>query len=658
MKLKGILITVFSTISVISIGMIGLWSDHIVQKQTTDKIEMTLRNETFDLTDEINAWMVGKSQMVDSVSVLMTSGIDKDITTGYLKQVLSKTNDKSSISDIYVGTAQGEMLDAAGGTFDSSYDPRERVWYTQALQSDNIIFTQPYQDHTTGKLTVSVAKKIKSDSGSVNGVIGMDILIDTMNKKIASKKFGKTGNAFMMDSKGTIISHPEAKYVNKNVSNLMKDKKTTTKLLSKASGVIDYSKDGQERIMVFKKMPSTSWIVAVSIDKKEAFSELTNMRITLVATFVLILAGVFILCIILANIITKPIKRLTNEAKLAAAGDLSIKIVPTGASEVRELGVAFSGMIENIGNLVKNIDGAADHVLSSTNQISDIADSTRQIAEEITRTTNELAMGAQKQAQSATDGSEMVGQMSEAITRISEYSEHSKDVIDNVNGAVKDGVVSLEKQMTLMDENFESTEKVRNAIALLESKSHEIEDIVSVIAGIADETNLLALNASIEAARAGEHGRGFAVVADQVGKLAVESAYSSAGIEMLLQDIREKTLQSVEEVKTVQLVVENQKISLNETRETYKSIEAAVSNIVDRIRHITEEATKLQNQSGKISYSIEEIAAVTEESAAATEEVASSTVEQNMSVEHISQEAQKLVAEANDLIKAVSNFKI
>jgi len=658
MRLRGILIAVFSSVSLLSVGIIAISSDNKIQNQTTQKIEFQLENETTGIADDIESWMVAKSQIVESLSGLMGQGVGNEVTPQYLNQVLLTKNNKGITSDLYVGKSDGKMIDGSLATFDSSYDPRNRPWYQAATAGNGVIFTQPYVDMTTQKLAVSIAETIKSPAGDTYGVVAMDILLDTITKKVSTQKIGKTGYAFMLDSTGIFLSDPDKSLLNTNIAKSNELKSVYNKMTKADSGVLNYTIKGVDRIMVYKKLPTTSWIVAVSIEKSEAYQQLDNARMQFVITIIVIALIVLAICALAANIIAKPIKLLTEDAKLAAQGELNIKIKTSGAKEVKELAKAFQGMIGNIGNLVKGIDNAAGQVLDSSNQISGIADDTRQISEEITRTTNELALGAQKQAESTTNGADMVGEMSEAINRITNYSKDSHSVIDDVNKVVGSGVTSLDKQMSLMEDNQHSTEKVRYAISMLEEKSLAIQEIVAVIASIADETNLLALNASIEAARAGEHGKGFAVVAAQVGKLAEQSSVSSSSIELLLQDIREKTLQSVDEVKTVQKVVENQKTSLDEIKQTYKDIEEAVMHVVDRIVHITDETVILQKKSKEISASIEDIAAITQENAAASQEVASSTTEQTAAVNNVSEEAKRLVKDANELMEAISNFKI
>lgn len=657
MKLRGILTTVFVVISVISMGAIGIWANYLVTQQATAKVEESLDSEALEISSEIDSWMSGMLEIANTASIYAENESNNKSTTSYLTNLLSETDQSDYIADIYVGTSSGVMLDGAGVTHDASYDPRERDWYIEALASDSTIITAPYTDAGTGELAVTIAKKLTNTNGSTVGVLGMDILLDSLKELVISKSFGETGSAMLVDSDGTVIAHIQDEVVNKNVVDLFNDTSITDSLLADESGFINYVKDGEKKVMVFHKIDSSGWIAAVSMQGSEAYAQIYNTQIILVVVIVVIMAIVVFLCSLMANIIARPIKKLTIEAKAAAAGNLTVQINPSGALEIKELGLAFMDMITSIGYLVSNIDSAANQVLDSTNMIDRISIGAKETSGEVTKATNELAEGAQRQAEAATESAGMVSQMSTAITNISSYSKTSKEAADQVTKLISDGFSILGKQMSLMDKNMESTEKVKVAITLLDEKSLEIKEIVNIISGIADETNLLALNASIEAARAGDNGRGFAVVADQVGKLAEVSAQSSANIEMLLRDILDKTKQSVDEVTQVYQIVADQKSSLEETKETYQIIEESVVNIVERIKHIAEEAIGLQNYSRKISDAIEDTAAITQESAAATEEVASASVEQSNAVDMISAEVEKLVSEANDLIKEISNFK-
>ncbi len=523
---------------------------------------------------------------------------------------------------------------------------------------DALVFTDAYLDKVTNKWAISIAQPIKSDGGEFYGVMAADILLDTITAKISAQKFGETGYAMLLDSKGNIIAHKDASLLNTDIHTIKGLEIIAEKMISQESGYEKYTYNGIDKIMVFTKLPSTSWIIATTINQNEAFAEVVQSRISFAIVILIVCVVVLLICFIAAGRITKPIKNLTAEAQKIANGDLRVDITPAGSKEIKDLSEAFRKMAVNIGKLVGDIGNAANRVDHSSGEISVITDNTKMISEEIAKTSHELALGANNQAESVAGGADMVVSMSQVIARVAQSSQDSQNLIMDVNDSVNDGMKALEKQQNLMLQNSDSTEKVGHAISQLDDKASEIQKIVSVIGEIADQTNLLALNAAIEAARAGEQGKGFAVVADEVRKLAEQSASSSNDIEILLKDILEKTVKSVEDVNEVQQIVRDQKESLEETRVLYSKIQDAVKSIVEKTISISAETLQVQQKSEQVSMTMGDIAAITEESAAATEEVAAATSEQSTSLGNISREVAQMVIEAKALMEAISTFRV
>lgn len=249
----------------IAMIVISVVVDQKVQTLTSQKIEAEMKTETNRLSLDINGWMLGKAQIVESLSALMKQGVGAEVTPEYLNQVLFTAGNEGSVSDVYVGTTEGEMIDGSLWVPGADYDPRTRPWYQAAEQSDDVVFTDAYQDMVTGKWAISVAHSIRNDKEDLQGVLAMDILLDTITDKIAIQQFGKTGYAMLLDAKGVIIAHKDSTLLNTNLSDIKGLEDVAAKIATQDEGFVEYEYDGVSKIMFFSKMPSTSWVVAVMI---------------------------------------------------------------------------------------------------------------------------------------------------------------------------------------------------------------------------------------------------------------------------------------------------------------------------------------------------------------------------------------------------------
>lgn len=658
MKLRTLLILAFTCIIISCVSVLAIYADHVVQNQTEAKIEKELTSKVTHLDDNINGWLMSKVQIVDTIAALQSEGIGSEVTPSYLNHILQTTDNKGIVSDIYIGTPDGRIIDGSLWEAPSDFDPRLRPWYQAAEKTKDIIFTDAYVDAQTQQITISIAKAIYSGTGNILGVVSMDLMLDTITNEVTSEKIGESGYAFLLDENGVFLAHPDKAFLNTKISDIQGLDQLSQKMISSDFGYEKYTLDNDNKVMVFQRMAGTSWIIGATISENEVYQELSTVRVSFAGISITLLVIILMIAAVTASIITKPIKNMTQAAIQVANGQLNIQIKEEGAKEIRDLANAFNRMSHNIRNLVLEISEVATMVDRSSNEVNELIASTKSISDDISNTTNELAKGAQEQSQSVTIGAEMVNQITESIHRITKDSEESYEKINDVNNSVINGLNVIDNQANLMESNKKSTHKMKDAITQLEEKSHIIKEIADVIGDIANQTNLLSLNAAIEAARAGENGKGFAVVADEVRKLAEQSAKFSGEIGALLKDIQEKTLQSVEEVALVQKIVEEQEVSLHETRQLYIDIENKMIDVVERTVRITEETKQIQDQSEQASNSIEEVAAVTQESAAATQEVASSTQEQNSAVMKINDEVEVLVRKANELLDAIQQFHI
>lgn len=320
----------------------------------------------------------------------------------------------------------------------------------------------------------------------------------------------------------------------------------------------------------------------------------TIMFITVLISVVAVAIGI-VVALILSQKISNPILQIVHRLKKVAAGDLTgEKIVIKSKDEVGQLANGINDMISSLRVLIGDVLENANNLAASS--------------EEISASTEQIATGSQQQANNAGLASEMVKEMVNAILAVAKNAEETSNASEIM-------VHSAEKGNEVIQDTLKGMSKISEKISELSGKSVQIGEIVEVIDDIAEQTNLLALNAAIEAARAGEAGKGFAVVADEVRKLAERSSKATKEISELIQSIQANTDASVEAVK-----VGNEKA--NNAGMAFKEIINLVKEAASKVAEIAAASEEQNAQSQEVLQSVESIAAVSEQTAAGVQETA------------------------------------
>ncbi|RSK28411.1 methyl-accepting chemotaxis protein [Bacillus sp. HMF5848] len=323
----------------------------------------------------------------------------------------------------------------------------------------------------------------------------------------------------------------------------------------------------------------------------------TGMRDATIIMIVvtLVAAGIAIgFGLMLSRLMTKPVQEISAMMAKAEQGDFTVESTYESKDELGQLALSFNSMVSGLRILIQEVRQNADNLAASS--------------EEISASTEEIAGGSQQQAQSASDTTEMVKDMTKAIQEVSRNAEDASSFSQKTESAASNGSM-------VMQETLEGMSNIKQQITELASKSEQIGEIVEVIDEIAEQTNLLALNAAIEAARAGEAGKGFAVVADEVRKLAERSSKATKEISELIHSIQQNTESSV-------TAVNNGNERANSAGVTFKEIVKLVKESATKVSSIAAASEEQAAQSEEVLTSVENIAAITEETAASVEETA------------------------------------
>lgn len=384
----------------------------------------------------------------------------------------------------------------------------------------------------------------------------------------------------------------------------------------------------------------------------------TVRRDTIIIMLVSAIASVS-LAILLTISITRPILRLMQEMKKVAEGDLRAEpLVVKSRDEIRDLANSFNEMTSSLTSVIRQVGGTSEQVAASAEQLTASADQTSRATEQIAVTVQEVAAGVDRQVVSVENGARSIEDMSRGIRQIATNAQQTSNMVGEVSTMAGEGNQSIQAAVQQMNAIHASMRELSGVVDGLGNHSQAIGEIIEVITGIADQTNLLALNAAIEAARAGEHGRGFAVVADEVRKLAEQSAQSAQKIAQLINTIQTDTRVAVESMESGTREVQEGILVVNRAGETFGQIQLSIGTVADQIHDVSASAQEVSAHSEQVVKAMELVSEVSDLTADGTQNVSAATQQQLASMEEIASSATALSDMAEELQHMISRFKV
>lgn len=466
--------------------------------------------------------------------------------------------------------------------------------------------------------------------------------------------FGANGYVFIMDKNTNItVSHKDESMIGEDATQLpfYKD------ILEKEKAGLIYVSNGVKKYMSFETVDN--YIIAATIPVSEYTGGLGSLlRNIAIISIIALMLCVLMISITLRHNVTKEINKILEALKSIGEGNLNNRLKVESSRELRQLSSGINEMADNLKQMVIRITLITDKLKGVTHIVSESSKSSSKGAEEITNVINDLAVGANDQAESITKGASLAKESLERFEAIAKSISETVCSTAKANSYIGEGVNTIGYQNEKMSKNVESSQMVSSAVNDLADNAKEIGKVISVITEIANQTNMLALNAAIEAARAGDVGKGFAVVADEVRKLAEDSTVAARQISEIIGDMQNR-VENVKEYTNISLtVVEEQHTAVEETEKAFGSISLATKEVEKQVNEISQSADMIINSIVEIVSVMESAAAVSEQSAASTEEITATTEEQHAIVEELTHTSENLAKMVEELTEYSSSFKI
>lgn len=395
------------------------------------------------------------------------------------------------------------------------------------------------------------------------------------------------------------------------------------------------------------------------IDAEQAKEQLAGVANQAIILGTVVNAAVGVFAFFISRSISRPIAKATEIAVKISEGDLSVNVEETKSKdEIGKLLKAEKQMVSNLKNTITEVHIAAQSVSSSAQQIAASGSELNSSVQQIATTVDQISRGSQTQAQDLNKSKQIVEQLTSEISDLATNALESVEVTNEVGKLSENGSESAKEAGDRMNNIIKVTNNSAQKVRELAEKTNEITAVLDVIRQIADQTNLLALNAAIEAARAGEAGRGFAVVADEVRRLAESSAKSSEDIDTKLKQIQENAQIVVEDIETSSSEVNQGKMVIDSSLKVLDEIASRIRNVSRNVSKLSDSAQAEMSKVKLVSESAAEVSTVAEQNAAATEEASAAVEQQTAQTQEIATSANQMSELANQLQQIISKFKI
>lgn len=666
-SMKGRIISACLAISIICILAISLIGYESSKKNVTEQTLAKIKYQADIYSESFDGWLNLQGKIVDELADDFSNMVkyeEKELQP--LLERKCKSND--SFNSIYFGLEDKMFIDNFSEKSSEGYDPTSRDWYKKAISENKLVFTSPYIDSLSGNMVLTISKPIKKD-GSIVGVAAGDIFIVNLIEMAKQAKAGDNSYAFFIDNDKNYIVHPDKQFqpsdsgsanfdkvLNGRFSAISKD------LDSENSTNIVEDYDSIDKYFITSKVKSTNWTFGFVVPESYVMKPANDLLTKFVVASVIGIIIMAVLLFVIISITFRPFKVIVQDLEQFAEGDFSnerLKKMNKRNDEIGQINNSLhkvqkqlTGMIEGILNNAQNISASSEELAAT---VEELAAKTENINSDV----NVIAGGMQESSAATEEISASVEEVDSSINELSakalEGSNNSNEFKGRATEVKNNSKVAIEESKNIYFEKQRNMEKAIEQGKVVGG----IKIMADTIAAIAQQINLLSLNAAIEAARAGEEGRGFAVVAEEVKKLAEQSREAVTNIQDTIGDVQLAFKMSSDTGSDILEFINTQ---VKSQFDAYGGMGNQYYDDADFVTKMSEEIAAMSEQLtatvGQVSDAVQDMAKNSQQASEKVEDIKEHMDETTQAIGQVAETAQAQAGLAQDLNNMIQKFKI
>ncbi|WP_421148952.1 methyl-accepting chemotaxis protein [Aeromonas dhakensis] len=622
LSLRGKLLATSLGVVLLMASLLGIVAFHTLKSRTMSAIQSEAVNYGHAYSVAIGDWMADRKNTVHALVNLIADNPQAELVP-HLKQAYTS----GGFGLTYFGSTQGVMTRQDPSLNTGNYDPRERPWYQDAVKAGQLIVTAPYVSVTMQKLVVTLSEPVLHQ-GELVGAVGANLALDKLIDEVLAMQVQGDGYAMLLDSSGLIVGHPNKELALKQIGELSPDLSATTfQQWGRENNELHAATlDGRDVLLAVQPVPGTDWLLAMVMYRDVLEAPLASLLWQLMGL-------TLVLMLVFSALLTAMFKYLFADlGRVAGAlhdiahgeGDLTVHINTRSKDEVGQLAESFNQFVARLHGIVSRL---------------------RDVTVELAAQSRAQAAGAQSRSQRVRQQQDEIVMVATAVTEMASATQEiagNAEFAATTSGDAVKLAVSGQSQVGQSQRSITGlADEVADAsqiIVELDAHAQKISGILATISGIAEQTNLLALNAAIEAARAGEQGRGFAVVADEVRVLSRRTHDSTDEIQQMIETLQQTTRRAVGGMETSRQLAGTSVEDAESANQSLARINEAIGSISDMATQIAAAAEEQTSVTSEISRNTENIRHVSQELAEQANQEAAQAAELKGLTERLEQE--------------------